>query len=241
MTGAPGNGGPRLRAVLFDAVGTLIELREPVGATYARIGAEFGARASAARLEDAFARVVGEAGPLVFPGEPLARAAELEKEGWRRRVDDTFRAADGAALPRPFAACFERLFAHYASAEAWSLRPGAEEALVAIRSRGLATGIVSNFDQRLRPLLAALGVHHLFHAIVLPADVGAAKPDRAIFDAALKRLGLGGEDVAYVGDRAVSDVAASRAAGLRPIDVAALANLHELPRALGLARGPEGS
>jgi putative hydrolase of the HAD superfamily len=104
-----------------------------------------------------------------------------------------------------------------------------------LRSRGLATGVVSNFDQRLRPLLAALGIHHLFHAIVLPADVGVAKPDRVIFDAALKRLGLGGEGVAYVGDRAEEDLAASRAAGLRAVDVAALATLHDLPRALGMA------
>jgi putative hydrolase of the HAD superfamily len=233
---------PRLRAVLFDAVGTLIALREPVGATYARLAAEFGARVPADRLEEAFARVLAKAAPLVFPGEPLARAAALEKEGWRRRVDDTFRSADGAALPRPFDGFFERAFTHYATAAAWELRPGALEALVALRSRGLATGIVSNFDQRLRPLLGELGVHHLFHAIVLPADVGAQKPDRAIFDAALKRLGFGGEDVAYVGDRAAEDVAASRAAGLRPIDVATLATLRELPRALQLVSdGPEGS
>jgi len=231
---------PGLRAVLFDAVGTLIELREPVGETYARFAADFGARVPPARLEEAFARVLARAKPLVFPGEPLARAAALEKEGWRRRVDDTFRSADGAALPTPFDAFFERLFAHYATDAAWALRTGARDALIALRSRGLATGVVSNFDQRLRPLLGALGVHHLFHAIVLPADVGAAKPDRAIFDAALKRLGLGGADVAYVGDRAEQDLLASRAAGLRPIDVAALATLHDLPRALGLAREPEG-
>jgi putative hydrolase of the HAD superfamily len=234
--------GPRLRAVLFDAVGTLIALREPVGATYSRLAAEHGARVPADRLDEAFARVVGDAAPLVFPGEPLLRAAALEKEGWRRRVDDTFRAADGTALPRPFDAFFERVFAHYATAAAWQLTDGAQEALVALRSRGLATGIVSNFDQRLRPLLADLGIHHLFHAVVLPADAGAAKPDRAIFDAALKRLGFGGEDVAYVGDRAVQDVAAARAAGLRPIDVRTLATLRELPRALHLVQaGPEGS
>lgn len=227
----------RLRAVLFDAVGTLIELREPVGETYARLAAEYGARLPAARLEEAFARCLAASRPLVFPGEPLARAAELEREGWRRLVDDTFRSADGTALPRPFDAFFARLFEHYAGRAAWRLRPAAEETLIALRSRGLATGIVSNFDQRLRRVLADLGVHHLFHVVVLPADVGAAKPDRAIFDAALKRLGLGGEQVAYVGDRAALDVEASRTAGLRPVDVASLATLAELPRVLGVTSG----
>jgi putative hydrolase of the HAD superfamily len=153
-------------------------------------------------------------------------------------VDDTFRSADGTSLPRPFDAFFERLFEHYAGSEAWALRPAARETLLALRSRGLATGIVSNFDQRLRRVLASLGIHHLFHAIVLPADVGAAKPDRAIFDAALKRLGLAGEQVAYVGDHAVLDIEASRGAGLRPVDARSLATLADLPRALGLGGEP---
>jgi len=230
--------GARLRAVLFDAVGTLIELREPVGATYSRLAAEFGARVPVALLEEAFARCLAAAKPLVFPGEPLVRAEVLEREGWRRLVDDTFRSADGTSLPRPFDAFFERLFEHYAGSEAWALRPAARETLLALRSRGLATGIVSNFDQRLRRVLASLGIHHLFHAIVLPADVGAAKPERALFDAALKRLGLAGDQVAYVGDHAVLDIEASRGAGLRPVDARSLATLADLPRALGLESDP---
>jgi putative hydrolase of the HAD superfamily len=235
-------GEARLRAVLFDAVGTLIRLREPVGRTYARFGADHGARIPESRLEEAFARCLAAAPAMVFPGQPLLRAEAEERAWWRRLVLDTFRAADGAVQPRSPEALFDELWQHYAGAEAWELAPGAREALLAVRGRGLATGIVSNFDQRLRPVLRALGVHHLFHAIVLPGEVGAAKPDRAIFDAALKRLGLAGEQAAYVGDRAVEDVAGSRAAGLRPVDAGSLATLAELPHALGLAEPPrEGS
>jgi putative hydrolase of the HAD superfamily len=226
----------RLRAVLFDAVGTLIRLREPVGETYARFAARHGAHVPAGRLEEAFARCRAAAKPMVFPGEPLPRAALLERAWWRRLVEDTFRAADGAALPGDLDACFDALFEHYAGREAWQLADGAAELLIELRSRGLQTGIVSNFDQRLRRVLHALAVHHLFDVIVLPADVGAAKPDRAIFEAALKRLGLGGESVAYVGDHATLDVAASKAVGLRAVDVGELATLDLLPRTLGLAR-----
>jgi putative hydrolase of the HAD superfamily len=227
----------RLRAVLFDAAGPLIRLREPVGDTYARHALAHGARVPASRLEEAFARCLAAAEPMVFPGEPLARAEELERAWWRRLVDDCFRSADGSERPRDFDALFERLWEHYAGAEAWALAPGVPEVLIALRSRGLATGIVSNFDQRLRRVLRALEIHHLFHAVVLPAEVGAAKPDRAIFDAALKRLGLAGEQVAYVGDRAL-DFEASRAAGLRPVDARGLATLAELPRVLGLSPRP---
>ncbi len=222
-----------LRAVLFDAAGTLIGLREPVGVTYARFAADAGARVPAARLEEAFARCRARAAPMVFPGETLPRAEAEERLWWRRLVDDTFRAADGGALPRDPDALFDRLFEHYAGSAAWELVPGAREALLGLRARGLATGIVSNFDQRQRRGLRALAVHHLFDCVALPAEVGAAKPDRAIFDAALKRLGIAGQDAVYVGDGAEAEGA--RGAGLRPIEVTELATLAALPRALGLA------
>lgn len=228
-----------LRAVLFDAVGTLLALREPVGETYARFGEAFGARVPAARLGEAFARCRARAGPVGYaPGLPLERVAALERAWWRQLVDDTLRAADGAALPRPFDAFFERLFEHYGTSAAWALAPGAAHCLRALRARGLATGLVSNFDLRLRAVLRALEVHHLFDVVVLPGEVGAAKPERAIFDAALKRLGLGAGQAAFVGDHAAEDLAGARGAGLQAIDVRSLATLGELPAALGLRERP---
>jgi putative hydrolase of the HAD superfamily len=229
----------RLRAVLFDAVGTLVHLRAPVGETYARFAARHGARVPAARLEEAFGRCRASAPPVGWaPGQPLAEAAARERAWWRRLVDDTFRAADGASLPRPFDAFFDALYAHYGTAEAWALAEGARACLLALRARGLATGVVSNFDQRLRGVLRELGIHHLLDVVVLPAECGAAKPDRAIFDAALKRLGLWGGQVAYVGDDAARDLAAARAAGLLPVDVRALATLEGLLAALERAARP---
>jgi putative hydrolase of the HAD superfamily len=233
MTRAP------VRAVLFDAVGTLLGPREPVGETYARLAAEHGARVPASRLEEAFARCRAAAGPVGYePGLAPARSAALERAWWRRLVEDAFRAADGAALPRPFDAFFERLFEHYGRAAAWRLAPGAEPCLLELRARGLATGVVSNFDHRLRGVLLGLGIHHLLDVVVLPAEVGAAKPARAIFDAALKRLGLGGHQVAFVGNDPAEDLAGARAAGLLPVDARALATLVDLPAALGLRASP---
>ena len=228
-----------LRAVLFDAVGTLLSLREPVGETYARFAAEFAAQVPAARLDEAFARCRATAGPVGYaPGLPLERAAALERAWWRRLVDDAFRAADGAALPRPFDAYFDRLFDHYGTGAAWALAPGAAACLLALRARGLATGVVSNFDLRLRAVLRALEIDALLDVVVVPAEVGATKPDRAIFDAALARLGLGAGQAAFVGDQATEDLAGARAAGLRPVDARTLATLGELPAALGVPERP---
>lgn len=228
---------PGVRAVLFDAAGTLIELREPVGETYSRVARRFGADVPAARLEEAFERVLAAHAPRVFPNSSPAEAAELERDWWREVVDDTFRAADGTALPVPPEDCFAALWDHFAGASAWRLRADAALTLRVLRASGLATGVVSNFDQRLRNILEDLEIIDLLDLVVTPADVGAAKPCRRIFDFALERLGLTGPHVAYVGDRSEHDDAGARSAGLRPIAVASLATLTDLPRVLGLATG----
>jgi putative hydrolase of the HAD superfamily len=226
-----------IQAVLFDAAGTLIRLREPVGETYARFARRWGVALPASRIEEAFARVMAQARPEPQPGEPLATAAAREEAWWSARVRETFRAADAEARFSDFGACFDALFAHYGSAAAWLLAPGTEEALDELAARGLRLAVVSNFDQRLRGLLQELGVHARFEALTLPADAGAAKPNRAIFEVALKRLGLAPHRAAYVGDRAEEDVAAAEGVGLHAVNVSGLATLAEIPARIAALAG----
>jgi putative hydrolase of the HAD superfamily len=221
-----------LAAVLFDAAGTLIATAEPVGQSYARLARRHGVELPAWRLEDAFRRVLGRAPPMVFPGAPPRAVAGLEREWWRRVVRATFRASDGTARFADFEAFFAELFEHFARPASWRARPGSAEALCALRARGLATGVVSNFDHRLPGILAGLGLAELLDCVVLPGEVGAAKPDPAIFACALARLRVPARAAVFVGDRADQDLAGARAAGLRAIDVGGLATLLELPERL---------
>lgn len=222
----------RILAVVFDAVGTLLHLCEPVGETYAHFARGHGVVVPASRLDEAFARVLAAAPPNVHPGVSRAVAAERERGWWRERVRETFRSADGMTRFPDFDAFFGRLWAHYAGAAAWRLAAGAKQCLDGLASRDLRLGVLSNFDQRLRSVLAELGLGDRFEVITLPSDAGAAKPERAIFEACLERLGLAAPRVLYVGDRAVLDLAGARAAGLLALDVGSLADLSALPGAI---------
>lgn len=201
----------RLRAVLFDAVGTLIHLREPVGATYARLAG--GGDPTA--LQAAFAAALRRRPAMVFPTLTGAALRAAERRWWGELVAATFAAA-GAPLP---VGAFERLWTHYAGAAAWQAAPGAAALLDELRRRGLRTGLVSNFDHRLPAVLEALDLAARFDAVVLPADAGAAKPDARIFRLALERLGVAAGEALYVGDDAEDDIAGATAAGLRALDV----------------------
>lgn len=222
----------QLRAVLFDAAGTLIETARPVGEVYAERAAAHGVRLSPARLADAFGRILAQAPPRVFPDAPAAEIAELERGWWRRVVRSTFLATDGAARFDDFERFFAELFAHYATPAAWRARPGAREALAQLRTQGLATGCVSNFDGRLPGILAGLGLAEPLGVVMLPAEARAAKPDPRCFALALARLAVAPAEAVYVGDDAERDLAGARAAGLAAIDATGLATLADLPALL---------
>ena len=149
----------RFRAVLFDAAGTLIRLREPVGETYRRLAISHGVTLPASRIEEAFRRVLRQAPPMVWPGRAAsagrgARAAVVATTV----VRGSFRAADASARFTDFEGYFETLFEYFARPEAWDPAPGAMETLCALRARGSRTGVVSNFDHRLAGLLEGLGL-----------------------------------------------------------------------------------
>ena len=218
-----------IRAVLFDATGTLISLREPVGEAYSRAAREHGAIISAWRLDDAFRRVFSQAPPMVFPHAPPEERPALEREWWRQVVRSTFLAADSSRRVDDFDACFATLWARFSSPDAWQARPGARALLESLRGRGLKSAVVSNFDTRLPSILDGLGLGTLLDAVVLPAEAAAAKPDAAIFALALEKLGAEPAEAIFVGNDPARDLEGARRAGLRAVDVASLATLDALP------------
>ena len=222
--------GSEITAVLFDATGTLIELREPLGETYARFAREFGVDLPAWRLGDAFGRIFRQAPPMVFPNAPAEEVGRLEREWLRERVRGTFRAADSTARFSDFDAFFARLFATFATAEPWRARPGCRPMLAELRARGLATGVVSNFDQRLIHILQDLDLKEFLDVVMLPAEARAAKPDGRIFALALERLGVPAAEAAFVGDDLSRDLRGARAAGLAPAPVLDLEDARRLLR-----------
>lgn len=92
--------------------------------------------------------------------------------------------------------------------------PGAAECITRLREGGLRVGVVSNADGRVGDALARAGLAELVEVIVDSRVVGVAKPDPAIFDYALKPLDLLPEETWYLGDTLFFDAAGAEAAGI---------------------------
>jgi putative hydrolase of the HAD superfamily len=199
-------------AVTLDAAGTLFAPAEPVGATYARIAARHGIAATPADVARRFAAAFAAAPPLAFPRGDPARRADDERAWWAAVV--------GAALgvaPATIGACVAELYAYYATPAAWCVFADVPPALAALRARGCRLAVVSNFDGRLPAVLDGLGLSPSFDAVAWSTAVGAAKPDAAIFHAALAALDVPAAAALHAGDAPDADVAGARAAGLRAV------------------------
>lgn len=121
---------------------------------------------------------------------------------------------------------------------------GALDRLAAPHSMALVTNGAACLQ---REKLVESGLSERFEAVVVSADIGVAKPDSAVFDYALKRLGVDGAGAVMVGDSISRDVDGALGAGLgavwvnrngrdRPpnrVDLVEVSTLDDLPDALG--------
>lgn len=95
-----------------------------------------------------------------------------------------------------------------------SALPEAISGVEAIKGGGYQVAVVSNADGHVRDDLEAAGFGHLFDVVIDSTAVGVSKPDPAIFDHALRALGVDAADAWYVGDSTVFDLGGAEAAGL---------------------------
>jgi FMN phosphatase YigB (HAD superfamily) len=193
----------RVRAVLLDALGTLVELPPPAAALVEELAAR-GVRvdereaAAAMRAEIAFYRAEHHvASTLERLAELRARCTEVLRDALpahARAAPDLGGALLGALRFRPYPEVVATL-------EAW-------------RARGTRLVVASNWDVSLHEVLAATGLAPLLDGVVTSAELGVAKPDPGLLHAALAVAGVGAGEALHVGDSAEHDVAAARAAGV---------------------------
>ncbi|MGB9784279.1 MAG: HAD family hydrolase [Fervidicoccaceae archaeon] len=100
------------------------------------------------------------------------------------------------------------------------LGPGVPEILEELKKKGLKTAIVSNTsfpEKALWKILGRKGVSQYLDAIVSSSDEGTEKPNPAIFQIAIKRIGVTSERSIHVGDSCIEDYFGSLAAGMKAI------------------------
>jgi putative hydrolase of the HAD superfamily len=202
------------RAVLFDALGTLVELEPPwVG------------------LREALGDDIPEERLVAAVKEEMAFYKQHANEGRDAESLADLRARSAEVLSR---ALGQEVPVHVlVDAIRFGPYPDAVPALRDLRSRGLRLICVSNWDISLREVLERCGLMDHLDGAVSSAEVAAPKPDPALLFAGCEMAGCGPGEALMVGDTPAEDTAAAEAAGMRSLlvdragggDIASLAEV----------------
>lgn len=189
------------KALLVDAVGTLLVPSQPMAQIYRKIGEKYGVEYSETEILNRYRRAYAQ--PW---GRSRLRYVNDGRPFWQYIVSFSTGCSDTQY--------FEELYHYYTTEEAWHLcDPDAERVFMSLRKAGVKLAVVSNFDTRLRPVLQALNCNHWFDAVAVSAEVEAEKPNPTIFLKACELLGVKPEEVVHVGDDRRNDIWGARDAG----------------------------
>ncbi len=172
-----------LAAVLFDMDGTLIDSYPAITASVNQVRSLYGL--------------------------PPLSVAEVNRQ-LGRGADYLLEKTVGRGDPSANAAAYQQ---HHPTVlrEGTQLLPGAKETLFALKQRGLKLGICSNKPVAFtRELIVYLGVADALNVVLGPEDVRHHKPAPDMLLTAMSRLGVGPNQVLYVGDMTI-DIQTARA------------------------------
>jgi putative hydrolase of the HAD superfamily len=194
-----------VKAVVLDVLGTLVELEAPARALREEIERRTGIDVGEERAAAAFAA-------------EITYYLAHHVEGRDMEAVDDLRDRCAAEIRRTLALDgFDHATAREAMLAALRFRafPDALPLLGVLKDRGVRIVAASNWDASLPEALERTGLAPYIDAAVSSAVVGAAKPDPAVFRAALDCAGCEAHEAFHVGDSPDGDVEGARAAGIR--------------------------
>jgi putative hydrolase of the HAD superfamily len=199
----------RRRAVLLDAMGTLLRLEPPGPALARRLREHHGLAVSTSAAERALGAEMRYYRAHHDEGHDESSLRDL-----RLRCAQVLGEALGAqaqSIPP------QALVGSLLGALHFSAYDDAAPALRALRAEGRRLVVVSNWDISLPRALQQAGLAPLLDGVVTSAAVGASKPLPQIFAAALRVADARPAEALHVGDSVEHDVAGARSAGIEAL------------------------
>ena len=199
-----------MRAVLLDALGTLVRLEPPAPRLREELRRLTGIDVGAETAERAFRAEIS-----YYLEHHLEGRDDSSLDSLRDRCALVVREALGPGAPD-----LQTVRSAMLGSLEFTPFPDAEPALRDLRNRGKRVVVASNWDCSLPEVLDRAGLGGLVDGVVSSAVAGRAKPAPDVFLEALRVAGTEPADAMHVGDSVENDVEGARAAGIRAVLVA---------------------
>jgi putative hydrolase of the HAD superfamily len=199
-----------VRAVVFDAVGTLIFPNPPAPVVYAQVGAQYGSKLDANSIRPRF-EIAFRDEDEIDRRQGWRTSEERERERWRHIVAHVL---NDVADPD---ACFRALFDHFSKPEAWRCDPLTRTVLSALAESRIMVGLASNYDSRLPSVLAGKSDLAPLQTVCISSEIGWRKPSTEFFDAVCRSVAMRPANILFVGDDFENDMEGALKAGMRGV------------------------
>lgn len=98
------------------------------------------------------------------------------------------------------------------------LFPGTMSTLIHLKAQGYHLGVISNgLTIKQYEKLVRLGLHHFFDSVITSQEAGVEKPDVAIFEMAMSKMGCKAENSVMVGNSFKDDIVGAVDAGMSAV------------------------
>jgi putative hydrolase of the HAD superfamily len=141
----------------------------------------------------------------------------LGAEWWLRLTRDWLAAEGLAAELAPELAEASRRLGFSEGSILFRLYADVVPCLDRLKSLGIRTAVLSNWDYSLHQALAIFDLNARFECVLASLEEGCEKPQAEFFGLLVSRLGVEPFEVLHVGDDPVADVWGAREAGLRAV------------------------
>ncbi len=203
-----------IEGIVLDAVGTLIDPAPSVSHAYSLAARRQGVSLDVAEIKSRF-REQFATDEIDEQRGPLATDEATERRRWRRIVAGCLPEVPDQDL------AFHELWDHFGDPASWIVFPDVAPALETLRQAGFRLCVASNFDGRLRRVMAGFWeLRDWTERLVISSEVGFRKPHANFYTAACSRLGMFSNRVLCVGDDLRNDVLGPAEAGLRSVLIA---------------------
>jgi 2-haloalkanoic acid dehalogenase type II len=200
-------------AIMFDAGGTLIEVRPPREKVFSRVLAKHGGRTEPKRIAALLAKADGR-----FDSEFAKLDGKNEAAFWSRYDDfvlDELRfKGDRKGFTKDLGETWDNIIP---KVESWIDFPEVKSILQTLKKREFKLGVVSNATDLARKVFDNLDLSKYFDFIILSEEVGVRKPSPKIFHLAAAVAGSSPSRSLFVGDKLAVDVIGAKKAGMNAV------------------------
>lgn len=207
-----------VRAVVFDAVGTLIHPQPAVQSAYGRHGRRFGSRYADEELLPRFRAAFARQERWDAEHGHGRTSAARETSRWRSivaEVLDDVTDAEGV---------FDALWRYFGDPAHWRVDEAALSLFERLRRDGVALAVASNFDERLIEVCGRLPPLDACDRVFVSSQLGYHKPAAEFYEAIECALELAADQILLVGDDLENDYRAARRRGWHALWIGAPAD-----------------